>query len=378
MLDCLSNIIGLSDTTCGCWDDSKPQNFSELNVSDSGFYLLDPSVVPITTVQAGANCETGSLWDFAINARDRGIKDTINAFVQGINSKFSDRFEPFQQIGDNVSNKAQNVRVGSNYLGVYIEPYRIKGAKIKVNSIDLTFWTGTTPTNIDIEVYDSLNLATPLAVATASVVMDRVKATAVFSTPFEIDLTDIRDDYNQRFYFVYQLPSGFMPVQNKTVIGCNCSAAIVYRDNPYLKVMCKPVGVQSVDVSSLDKPYTVGYMNGLVLNTTFECDYFSWLCDLSTNINNPKVGGRMNLGLALMDAIKARSTAYLLDSILKTKRINYYTMILEEESIHNRVHQQNAIFENAIHLLVEEIPSDISDCLVCKKDFRINKTIKKI
>jgi len=44
-LDCLNNIIGLSETECTCWDSSKPVDFVTLNESLSGLYVSQPNTI---------------------------------------------------------------------------------------------------------------------------------------------------------------------------------------------------------------------------------------------------------------------------------------------------------------------------------------------
>ena len=48
--DCLEHIIGLSQTTCDCWEDGKSSDYNE---SDSGIYITD--LEPLSTVDGLVN-----------------------------------------------------------------------------------------------------------------------------------------------------------------------------------------------------------------------------------------------------------------------------------------------------------------------------------
>ena len=72
-MDCLTNIIGLSDTDCDCWDDTKPVDFNELNTSSSGLFISEPKTVPLRIVGGSGDCENGGIWDVLVQARDGAV-----------------------------------------------------------------------------------------------------------------------------------------------------------------------------------------------------------------------------------------------------------------------------------------------------------------
>ena len=53
-LTCLNNIVGLSSTSCNCWDAEKPVDFNTLNASSSGLYVAAADTTADTTTATEA------------------------------------------------------------------------------------------------------------------------------------------------------------------------------------------------------------------------------------------------------------------------------------------------------------------------------------
>ena len=374
-LDCLNNIIGLSDTDCNCWDSSKPVDFDTLNESLSGLYVSQPNTIPIRWTNGAADCENGGVWDLLIQARKDAVRDLVADFLAANSQVRKEQFLPFTKIGDPYYKRATLVR--GDVAGAYVEPYDIRGGKIRVESVDLTFFSGiVAPVGVDISIYSSLDLDTPLATATANITANKVTATAVFPTPYIIDMGEIREDLNERFYFLYEVPAGAVPVYNDTERGCNCSRKTKYRDNPYLQVM-HVGGAQTDAVTNvITNTLSSGGMNGLVINASMECDYYSWLCELAQKPNEltSQGGQRLKLGMALADGIQAKAVANLAQSIINSGRINYYTMVLDVKPLYIAMNSNLKVYEKAIDNLVYYMPEDVTDCLVCATDKRMRKS----
>ena len=374
-LDCLNNIIGLSDTECNCWDSSKPVDFDTLNESLSGLYVSQPNTIPIRWTNGAADCENGGVWDLLIQARKDAVRDLVADFLAANSQVRKEQFLPFTKIGDPYYKRATLVR--GDIAGAYIEPYDIRGGKIRVESVNLTFFSGiVAPVDVDISIYSSLDLDTPLATATANITANKVTATAVFSTPYIIDMGEIREDLNERFYFLYEVPTGAVPVYNDTEKGCNCSRKSKYRDNPYLQVM-HVGGAQTDAVTNvITNTLSSGGMNGLVINASMECDYYTWLCELAQKPNEltSQGGQRLKLGMALADGIQAKAVANLAQSIINSGRINYYTMVLDVKPLYIAMNSNLKVYQKAIDNLVYYMPEDVTDCLVCATDKRMRKS----
>lgn len=374
-LSCLDNIVGLSPTNCICWDASKPVDFNTLNASSSGLYVVQPNTIPIRWVNGAADCENGGVWDLIISARETAIRDLLSDFLAATQQVKSEQFLPFTKIGDSYYKSAEIVY--SAVAGVWLEPYVIRGAKLRIDSVDIAFFDGITgSTPVTIEVYSSLDLTTPITggSAVATVTANKQYFTATFASPLIIELGEVRDDLNERFYIAYTIPVGARPVSNNTEKGCGCGKEINYINNPYRQILCLG-GVQSDSIANVQTQPIRGTstMQGLVINSSMECDYYSWLCDLAQQPNQATLidGQRLRLGMALADAIRAKSVYNLAASILMSGRINHFTMILDPKQLYQIQNYFLKIYKAGIDNLVYHMPADVSDCLVCAKNKRM-------
>lgn len=374
-LDCLNNIIGLSKSSCDCWDSEKPVDFTALNESLSGLYVSQPNTITLRFTNGAADCENGGVWELLQQAREDAVRDLVSDFLAANSEVRKEQFLPFEKIGDDYFKSGVFVR--GAVAGAYIEPYNIRGGKIIIRSVDLTFFSGiVAPVSVDVSIYSSLDLSTPLATATASITGNKQTSKATFTTPYIIDTGEVRDDLNERFYFLYTIPTGATPAKNDTKKGCGCSKGTTYRDNPYLQIM-QIGGVQSDTVlEATTKNLQSSGMNGLVINANFECDYYSWLCELAQKPNELRQqgGNRLKLGMALADGLQAKAVANLAESIINSGRINYYTMILDVQPLYRTIGHYMKIYKRAIENLVYYMPEDVTDCLVCNTDKRMRKS----
>ncbi len=373
-LDCLNKIVGLSNTSCNCWDASKPVDFNTLNQSTSGLFVSQPDTIPIRWTNSAADCENGGIWALIEQARDKAVRDLLSDYLAETKRVKQEQFLPFTKIGDSYFKQAETVQ--DTVAGVWLEPYNIRGAKLRFDSIDIAFWDGiSAPTSVDISIYSSLNLALPIATATANVTANKQYFTATFASPVVVDLGNIRDDLNERLYIAYTVPVGARPVKNNIEKGCQCNNRTKYRENPFLQILCAG-GVQADSIANLtSNTYGSATMNGLVLNASMECDYYSWLCELAQKPNDATLigGQRLSLGMALADGIQAKAIYNLAASILMSGRINHYTMVLDPKQLYQIQNHFVKIYRMAIKNLVYYMPADVSDCLVCGNDKRMVK-----
>lgn len=381
-MECLTKIVGLSATGCACWDDTKPVDFETLNESTSGLYVSESDTIPLKIVGSAADCENGGIWDLVIQSRDGAdgeggaVRDFVKDFLMATQATRTNQFLPFDHIGDKYFKTAKAVK--GDIVGVFIEPYRIKGGKLRISSIDLALFSGIVGSvDVDISIYSSLDLATPIDTATATITANKTFATATLASELVIDLGEIRDDLNERIYFLYELPTGTAPISNQTQIKVCCQGN-KYERNPYLQLMCNIAGVQGDTVLDIDTTIkdSSTTMNGLYINASFECDYYSWLCTLAQKPNEAFATGTgeyLPLGMALADGLQAKCIVNLVNSILNSGRINAYTMLQDPKKLYEIRGRYMKIYRAAIDNIVYYMPSNVTDCLVCKKSNRLRK-----
>lgn len=374
-LDCLNNIVGLSNTECNCWDDGKPVDY---NTSLSGLYISQPDTIPLRWTGGSADCENGGVWDLLAQAREQAIYDLLKDFLAAVQMSRTNQFIPFTTIGDSYYKKGQTLTTPSNAAGAFIEPYCIKGAKLTIRGAKIAFWAGIgASTDVDINLVSSRDVTNILATGTATVTANKQYFDADFATPYVVDLDDIRRDISERYYLTYTLPLGAVPVSNDSEIRACCGSSR-YEKNPYLQIIGTIGGAQGASESGLITDASANYstMQGLVIKASMECDYYSWLCTLAQQPNQDVTvldGGRLQLGMALADGIRSKAVANLANSILMGNRINEFSMIQDPKKLYHIRGHHLKIYQAAIDNLAYYMPADVTDCLVCNNDKRIKK-----
>ena len=370
LYDCLQNVIGLSDTACECWDTDKPVDFATLNVSNSGLYLAEPDTISVKLSNTASDCEVGGVWDMLNKARSKGIKDVVNMFIELTQSRLTQKRNSFSDfIGTDIKNSFLNSN--ASIQGFYLEPFYMKGGTWLIDKVQLALNGIVTSTDVEVFVYSSLDLNTPLGSTAVTLTASNVFAEAAFSTPVSIDLGAIRDDLNERIFIVYQLPIGANPVNNELEVGCStCGGSqLRYKRNPYLNWTCKGVGIESDSMAGLSSiRYSSSYARGLRVNSSFYCDWWSWLCNVATDFQSTSIIGKdnVNLGMALAATIQAASVASMYKSIVERTTLSKYALLQENVNYYQKAGHWAKKMTQYVAFLVDNIPTDASDCLKCK------------
>ena len=379
LYDCLQNVIGLSETACECWDTGKPLDFAALNVSESGLYLSEPDTISVKLSNTAADCEVGGVWDMLNKARAKGIKDVVNMFIELTQARLTQKKNGVNEfVGTDIKNSS--FTKNADFQGFYLEPHYMKGGQWIIDKVQLALNGITVPVAVEVFVYSSLDLTTSLGSTTINLTTSNTFVEADFATPITIDLGAIRDDLNERILFVYELPTGTSPVNNELEIGCSSCGGNSqrYKRNPYLNWTCTAVGFESASIAALDSPqYTSSYARGLRVNSNFHCDWWSWLCDIATDFQTTSIVGsdNVNLGTALAATIQAASIASMYKSIIERTTLSKYALLQESVNYYQKAGHWAKKTAQYTAFLVENIPSDSSDCLRCKDkgNIRVSK-----
>ncbi len=379
LYDCLQNVIGLSSTTCDCWDDGKPVDFATLNVSKSGLYLSEPDTISVKLSNTAKDCEVGGVWDMLNTARAKGIKDVVNMFIELTQARLTQKRDEVNGfIGTDIKNSF--FTPNADFQGYYLEPHYMKGGTWIIDKVQLALANVTVPVDVDVFVYSSLDLTTPLGSATVSLTASNTFTEADLTTPVTIDLGAIRGDLNERILFVYELPAGTKPVNNELEIGCSsCGGSTLrYKRNPYLNWTCKAVGFESSSIAALSSPqYTSSYARGLRVNSNFYCDWWSWLCTIATDFETASIIGNrnVNLGTALAATIQAAAITSMYKSIIERTTLSKYAILQDNVNYYQKAGHWAKKTAQYTAFLVDNIPTDSSDCLRCKDkgNIRVSK-----
>lgn len=363
--ECLDNVIGLSETTCDCFETGKPADFNE---SKSGLFLDQLEGLNLSLAKSIEDCEEGSLWDLMARARRNAIK-AFKADVLGVLlSNYKQKRQPFNGVVGS-QKFTKTLSISNTYAGSRIYCANVIGGVMSIKRIGLVFDSSAT---FDIDIYNNLN-DSPIYSFTVN---SNANLLTWFDLPAQLhlDMNSEADSENPQYYILYQ-PSGFNPKDNKA--GCGCGGAYRYyfnSQNPAFKSYEKDrwseyimlAGTQGDNLSDRDNWSTSEQLNGIILDVDFKCKVQDLICN--ENLDYESNG----LALAMANAIRYKSGALLIDSILASSQINRYTMT-DREKLMGKKNTYTKEYNDRISWLGSEINIKANDCLACK-DF--NDVIK--
>lgn len=355
--NCLSHIIGLSRTTCECFDADKP---GDANTSESGLFLDEIEGLPINVSDAATDCETGSIWDMMEKARDNGILAFKNELMGALTQKYKQKRHPFT--GAVGSSKFRNsLTLTGNYGGIRIYCAEIISGIMTIKRLGLSFDTAAT---FDIEVYNNID-SDPIQTYT---VTTQANKTTWYDlpTPLKLEMSDDTGE-NPQYYLIYSV-NGMKPKDVKGSCGCSSANYKYYWNtkSPNYKSFEKDrwseyimlTGIQGGDISTRENWGTSEYLNGIILEASFACKQIDLICKQNMDFESNA------LALAMAYTIRFRSASILIDNILSSGNLNRYTM-LEREALYGKRNNYLKEFANRISWLADNINWKANDCLTC-------------
>jgi hypothetical protein len=348
-MECLDNIIGLSETTCPCFDDNKPSDYNE---SKSGIYLDQLDGFNIELAGAADDCARDGIWARMERAVRNAKFDYKNNLLGCIGTNFKPRIEPLSiQLGQSTFKGSANIT--NNYAGVKIMPLQIKGGVIIIKQIGVLV-NASVPVTVKVfsNVHDNntnstLVFQSPPINATADTL-----TWATLSTPLELPMWSY--SANIRYWVVYDLDGTYQPKNNKG--GCGCAGV----QKPYLRWM-DIAGAKGDDANNPESFNSTEYFNGIVLDVQIKCKASEIICNSEKELDFEDDGYAMNIAYA----IRFRAAAKLYEEILNTGVINRY-MLLNREYVEAKIKEWNGEYMNWVNYLCANTNLSTNDCLVCR------------
>jgi hypothetical protein len=352
-LICLENIIGLSRTTCNCYDAGKLPDYS---VSKSDLFVDELDGLELKMIDADIECGDDDIWNKMSRAVENSKIEFRKDFMKCLGENTGKRRKPFfGSIG--LTEWTKSVVIGSNYVGVRLSGTNLKGAEFTLNGIKTLMDTTTTFT---IEVYNNLQ-ATPL------VTLNNINAIADTITPnvlapdplLTFPLYSEECDYLE-YYVIYQ-PVGFAPRNNDITCGCS--------KRPEWEKWIEADGIYGDAIVDRDNWFLEGFAYGLFLDVSFICNSSELICG-GTNADLDFENDELAMSIAY--AIRYAAGRSLIDNILGSGRINRYTM-LPSETLWNLRNHFSERYDHCVLYVCQETDISRNDCLMCD-DKRIGLT----
>ena len=347
-LDCLENIIGLSETTCECLiDGTEPTDY---NTSNSGLYLDRLDGFNINVASGGDNCSEGGIWDRMAIAVSDAKKEFRTALLGLINQRFQSRAKAFTgQLG--ASGWKLNLALSQAYVGVKITPLQLVGGVIVLKRIGILI---NASQNVTVKVYSNENDATLINSYTTTVPVTAGSLSwLALSAPLELPMSS-----NERAisYWIVLEVNGFQVKNNKKDCGCGG----VKRE---WKEWISFSGALGNDLTDMSTFTTNDYMNGLVLDVDIKCEASTLICGDSKLLDFEND----SFSQYMAEAIRFKAGEKLYRGLLSTDQINRFTMMNREE-IGNMANSWGANYMKVMEYLNEIIDTKENDCMKCRRN----------
>jgi hypothetical protein len=346
MADCLDNLIGLTETTCDCWDDTKPQETWEaLNATSSGLYVTDPEFgfEPLDAAIANADCGDGSIWQQLEKARNQAIRQFKIDVSAQIQSLYKNQAQFSGLIGRNVFSRAMSSV--KPYAGIVLYPRRWRGASLILSHVHLGVDISGA---IDVVITsNNPGYFTPVTQTVTAVGGQFVRQ--ALETPVELPFTSIYREGDLRYYAYFEVPGGTFPLANN--FAC-CSGKTLYD---------KFLGAGGFEADTTDEIPDIANRstaaNGLALEGYIQCSEIDWLCELDT------VGG-YSVKMVVARALQMKAAITLYSMQRNSTAISRFTE--QTPATFERIQELSDLYFNQIKWIAQNIPANAVDCLLCR------------
>lgn len=346
-LDCLENIIGLSETTCECLiDGTEPTNY---NTSESGLFLDRLDGFNINVASGADDCAQGGIWDRMNKAVADAKIEFRTALLGLINQKFQPREKAYTgQLGS--PGYKLNLSISHLYAGVKIMPLQLRGGVITLKRIGILI---NNSQNVTVKVYSNENDATLInSYTTSAPVTANTLTWLALSTPLELPMSSSE---RQISYWVVLEINGFQPKNNKKDCGCG---GVKREWNKWISFQ----GALGNDVTDMSTFTSNDYMNGLVLDVDIKCESSLLICGEGKLLDFTND----SFSQYMAEAIRFKAGEKLYRQLLSTDQINRITMMNRDEIL-TVANSWGQNYIKVMDYLAQIIDTKENDCLKCRR-----------
>jgi len=353
ILECLEQIIGLSETTCDCFD-PKPADYDK---SNSGLFLDQLPGIDLQIAASPSPCEKGGVWDLMSLARKNAIKEFQTDLFACIASVSKAKRKNYRgTIGEPDWTMIETP--GGNYVGWKLTSPNIKDAYIRIKSITTIMDSNAT---FDIQVYS--NIDQELVHTFTGIQSEALKRKKNDVDDLVLPLFDEKCGEELIYYIVYQ-PTTFSPLDND--IDCGCGS----KDRSYLQFfeLDGTYGNDPSTKSGQENFVEFSKAQGLCIQADVFCRLDDAICQYTVDNHDP-------MFQVMAKAIQFKAGEFMAEYILQSGNINRYTLLSKERLWGKRNHYQTQ-YNTRIMALCGDVDLTNSDCFSCENQVMQMHTVR--
>jgi hypothetical protein len=350
-MDCLNNIIGLSETTCNC-EGTPPTDY---NLSRSGIFLDQLEGIELKTNTGADGCENGGIWD----RMARAVRNATNEFTSDMLSCVQLNYKAKKSnwgglLGNTTFTGAVNPM--SNYAGIKIQSLSMKGAYLYIKRIGILVNT-TGP--VTVNIYSNENGSTLVDSFIVNAVANTLTYAVISPEPLELPLWS----YNKSMISYYALldltPATFLPLNNQK--DCNCGGA---NTKPYLNWLDFNGGkINNINDFTTFVPSNNKELYGIILDVETKCKMSQVICTDEEPLDFLNDGYAKKMAFA----IRFKAGYLLLNDLYNSPNINRFTL-MEKEKLVAYMKFYTEEYNKWVSFLCENVQIDNNSCFTCKAE----------
>lgn len=341
-MECLTNIIGVTRSTCLCVTDGLTQEQKEeFAISKSGLYLDElEGAVSLKDIKTLDAC--GEYYRLAIES----ITAAKKRFADDIEIALSSQYQNKPKFNGDLGNVsyASFLNKSKPYQYMRVEPRRAGDAVISMQRLRLIVSEADTVNFYLLAGYEN---ETPQVIYTTTVETLPNVFTSI-TLPANKNLPTTVNGRIMIYYFVWQGQGATQARDNK--LSCGCSGGNAYEDFVYLQ------GGQS-DNLTMSQEFRDEFSHGFNLLASISCETGSLVCR--------EYDAQNGIAVATSTAILYKANEILMQKILDSQTINRFTL-MSRDALYGKRNHFKLEYQGRIDWLAMGINVRQSGCWICR------------
>lgn len=201
-----------------------------------------------------------------------------------------------------------------------------------------------------------INLSTGKEVTSVTITTDsNGTGKAVLESPLVLPLSDTYGSPIS-YAFAYDRGSHF-PKDYKYHCGCSSVPKPKWMASDLLKI--KGFNEDAIEIISINRPQT-NYTGGLIIDFSIVCPVLDWTCGV-----NDSYWKNTALGRIIAKTLVLKSNVKLIQYLLNTDKVSYYTL-LSREAMYGKRAKYTDLSDQLIKVIANDyFPKEIDHCFAC-------------